>query len=501
MRKQSSNLLLLVTLCIGLAIPFAHADPTYDQQILQPDTLSTDSMQFPCALAVTHDGLGAVSMSRDLTTNSTVATVYEINAAGVWVQRGAAIVVFTFSTADAPADITCSVATSDDLNTFVVSIATNTPASTSNPAKTNIYQLDPTNSAAYLLIQALTTSGNISQAKAVAMSADAGTIYLSEPATVFENSRVRILKLNVDNGSYYDVIQDLVAPINVSSLGASWTEDIAASTDGNTFIANSPYAPHIYIYSRDDSASNFTFVDRVAINITDTPFTSIALAGDGLHIFATYHYEVTEVDNSTTLYNGIYRWSYDASLLAWDPIPDPITYGVGVLNTTTNITIYTYSRYIHSPVSACFRGSAIIAPTYNSSFTSAENITFTALSLDETLGEWVAVNFPVPTETDWLLTGVTTVQQISPTTGSGIGFNRILSDLGDVALVPTQQVNNTQFAYWISAYSAVADCTVVPTPTAPTSPVAPTASQISGYIIAGAAVVAAAVGSIIILAT
>jgi hypothetical protein len=482
-----TNGLVLLVLCLGL-IQVTSAAPTYDQQILKPDSLVNNTVQFPCAISVAHSGLGAVTLSRDTTANTTVILVLEKDADNLWVTKGEVIVDMALDlTVDAD-QITCSAAIEDSLERFVVSIATNTPSSATNPAMVRIFMLNDTT---YSMIQELETAGNVSQAKAVAMSADGETIYLSEPASVFNASRIRILTFDA-NASTYNVSQDIEPAVNVSSLGASWTEDIAASTDGNVFIANSPYAPHIYIFAREDSLSNFTFVDRLSINTTTAAFTSIALAGVGEHIFATYDFDVEEVDNSTTRHNGVYRWSYDGELLAWDPVPSSITYGVGTLNTTTDITTYNYSRYIHSPVSACSSGNAIVVSTYVADYDNTENITFTSLSLDATSGLWIAEDFPLPTFADWLLSGVATVQEISSTLGSGIGFNRILSDLGDLALVPTQQSNNTEFAYWISSYTGVADCSDAPIAT-PVDPVPSAPTAVTGNTIATAVIASAAV--------
>lgn len=472
-------LLLLVGL---LTVPTKAANPTYLSQVLVPADFASDTtVQFACSISVTHSGSGVIVASRIVDDAELLITVYDNTLKLLAEEIAENFVTSGVNTTT----LSCKAVLSDDLDRFVVSIASPTIGDATNPAKVQAFLRNTAGS--YYAIQSWTGTTSNSVARSVDMSADGKTLVFSVPYKLnYTLGQIQVWALNATNTTAYYLKQTLTSPLNESIPTLPWTEDIAISANGLVVAANSPNIGSIYLYNRTDSNSNFTFTALLSFNTSGTPFTSIAMSGDGKTVAATYYWKTTyTLDNSTSTFDGVVVWTFDDSTQSWPTDPANVNFGVATVNVTSGKT--TYPERISSPVSLCKEGKAFMVPVYvNSTVGGGENVLFAVFESDGA-GDWVVTGFPAPANSTWLLPSSKTIQQISPTPGSGIGFGHMMSDAGNLALVPTQQSNSSgYFAYWADAYVAVTNCDQNPP-----SPVAPpiAGSAVGQWIIVAVGIV------------
>jgi len=456
---------VLAFICLAVA---AAATITYKESLPLPDQFANDTAVYPCSIAVAHSGRGAALMGLDTTTNETIIIVkqYTGNLNGYHVSTKAVIypdfLINGFSgTADTDT-ISCSLGISDDLSLISATIALDVPDG-NQPVNSELHIYSNATGAGsnnYTLIGDFISNSNLSSiARSAAMTSDGQTIIASSPASTFANSMITIFKPDPANASVYDVWQSISPPFNESAGITRWTEDCVTSANGSVFVCNSPQITHLYVFTRDSSTDNYTYDSLLSVNTTSGAlFTSIAISGDGSRIFATYGYVVTEVDNSTSRYNGVMIWTYDNVQLTWG-VPYDVNYSVGTFNNVTNVTNYFPSQFIFNPVSSCLEGLSFIAPTYNCS-RFAENVTYGVWTNNTSTGLNWTLNQIFPLPSYWPIPTATSVQQLSPIASAfgNIGFSRTLSDSSGWSLVPSGQTNGTSSAGWVDSYTGVGAC-------------------------------------------
>ena len=425
-----------------------------------PSNYANDTtVRFACSIQVAHSGNGVLIVSTVADRNATLLTVYDANLALLANFTGPSL-----NGADV-SSLACKGTISDDLKTVFVSISTSTPGSANDPAKV-AYILGNPVTGNYTIHTAWTSDNVSSTARSVASSADGVTTVFSVPATTFIASQLEVWVKNTSDSTSPVYLQQNI-PWAVNDTSTAWNDDVDMSTSGNTIFVLSPTQGSVYVFDRLAFGDNYTFTTVLTYNTSGHAFTSFAAAGDGLRVFATFDWSVTNTDNSTTEYNGVAVWSYDATQLAWDTTPVIVTSGVATLNTTTNITTIAYTYKIAKPISACKQGRGFIAPVYiNSSTAITEKVLFASFN-EANDSTWTATNFPAPANSTLPLGASIAVRQVSPT-GYSIGFTHMLSDSGFLAVVPTEQNNSTTTAYWADSYISVTDCgQVTPVPATP----------------------------------